>query len=244
MMTYEPLRITFDMLTPVALPLRKKPYPMHFDSLVIGIMTNLKKEIFESINKDKYAPGQNPEVPLAVYGEKSPIYCASVAMIREDAQRGNYGITKKPPIEEEIRMFWKSENATFKQAGNSGGKHRAWMEEVQTVFPPQIIFECQGNKEALWEIITQVRRIGVSRRVGLGEVLDMRIESIDTPEAGLIYNEQPARMIPVADWPEGSKDWTKAVAAVRAPYWHPVNKELCWVPPVDTTIPNITVVDL
>ena len=131
----EPLRITFDMITPVALPLKKQPYPMHLDSLVIGILTGIKKEIFENIHKDKYAPGQNPDIPLAVSGEKSPIYCASVAMTSKDIQRGQYGITKKPPTDEEMRMYRPQENATYKQAGEGSGIHRAWMEEVQTVFP-------------------------------------------------------------------------------------------------------------
>jgi len=234
------------MITPVALPLKKQPYPMHLDSLVIGILTGIRKEIFTTIHKDKYAPGQNPDVPLAVNGTKSPIYCASVAMINNnDLQRGWYGITKKPPTAEEMRMYRPKKNATYKQAGEDSGAHRAWMEEVQTVFPQKIIFECQGDKQALWDILINVRRIGVFRRVGMGEVIDIHIESIDNPQAGLIYNGQPARMLPVVDWPEGEqKQWHKISAGVRAPYWHPANKEICWAPPVDTTIPNFSVVDL
>ena len=244
-MNYEPLRITFDMTTPIALPLKKQPYPMHLDSLVIGILTGLRKEIFESIHNNKYAPGKNSDVPLAVSGTESPIYCASVAMTVKDVQRNWYGITKKPPTEEEMRMYRPQENATYKQAGEGSGIHRAWMEEVQTVFPHQIIFECQGDKQALWDILTNVRRIGVLRRAGMGEVINMNIESIGNPQAGLIYNEQPARMLPVVDWPEGEqKQWHKIAAGVRAPYWHPANREICWAPPVDTTIPNFSVVDL
>lgn len=243
-MNYEPLRITFDMLSPVALPLKKQPYPMHLDSLVIGLMTASRKEIFDTINKDKYAPGQNPDVPLRVCGERSPVYCASVAMA-SDIHRGNYEICKKPPTDEEIRMFRPKENAVYKPAGEGSGIHRAWQEEVQTVLPTQLVFECQGDKAALWDILTQVRRIGVFRRVGLGEVINIHIDPIDDQMAGLLFGDQPARMLPVIDWPEGERNqWNKVAAGVRAPYWHPANRELCWAPPVDTTIPNISVVDL
>jgi len=42
----------------------------------------------------------------------------------------------------------------------------------------------------------------------------MHIEPVNNPYAGLIYDDQPARMLPVADWPD--KPWRKIYAAVRA----------------------------
>jgi len=237
-MNFEPLRITFDMQTPIALPLKRQPYPIHLDSLLIGILTASKKEIFENIHKDKYAPGLSEEVPLAVYGDKSPIYCASVAMAAE-MQRGKYEITKKLLSPEEIRMYKSKEDDVYPSKDN---RYRQWLEEVITLCPKQIIFECQGDRKAIMDLLSQVRRIGVFRRVGMGEVINIHINQISNPDAGLIYNDQPARMLPVADWPD--KPWRKTYAAVRAPYWYPGNKELCWAPPVETTVPNITVVDL
>ncbi|WP_054692417.1 hypothetical protein [Syntrophomonas palmitatica] len=238
---FESLKITFDMFTPVAFPLKKQAYPIHLDALIISLMTSSKKQFYTPEN-DFYAPGNNNEVPLAVYGDKSPVYCASVAMA-EEFKIGTYGITKKPPRAEEMKLFKKG-SSSFNPEGDGAGIHRAWAETVPTVHPTQIWFECQGIKEELWKILTKVRRIGVFRRVGLGEVANIHIEPCENTMAGLIYNDQPARMLPVADWPQGEqKKWNKVVAATKAPYWFPGNKELCWAPPTETTIPNISVVD-
>jgi hypothetical protein len=218
------LKITFDMLTPVAFPLKKQPYPIHLDALVIGIMTASNKKMFEPSKNHLYAPGQNPDVPLAVCGDKSPVYCASVAMIPKDSQTDIFSICKKP---HNLR---------------SEKESRPWLETTSTILPIQIIFECQGDKSELESILAKVRRIGPFRRVGLGEVANIYIEESDNPMAGLTYNGSPARMLPVIDWPQ-QNNWRKIMAATKAPYWYPGNREFCWSPPIETTIPNMSVID-
>lgn len=235
-MIFEPLRIEIRLSTPVALPYSKQPHPLHFDALLIALMAEGK--VFQP-DQNIYAPGTG-EVPLQVHPGKSPVYCASVGF-SDQIHTDYYAITKKPPdfCEWEHIISTSHKKIEFAPGGAGSGKFRAWKEESKLAISKTIVFECIGDGEMIDTILHQkLRRIGFLRRAGMGNVCDIIVSESENPNAGLLTSDnRPARNLPVVDW-EGNPDWLKIHAAVRAPYWYPGNKELCWSPVSEKTIPG------
>lgn len=258
-MNFEPLEVLIRVITPIVAPLRKQPMPMHLDSLIIGLMTSKEKRIYPADDlhfDDPYAPENAAitRVPLAVTGTTRKIYQCSAAFMDSDHSpiHEDYGFIKKPPGPEIYQLEAdnskrKSKSAVlFKPAGDSAGSKRAWLETVKGIIPGNYIrFTCVGDAASLEECLSDLRRIGYMRRVGLGEVAGINIRpmpSADPSTHGLLTeDDQPARMLPYEDWKEyGEKyNWFLGTSSTRAPYWAPKNRELCWYPPVERLIPPV-----
>lgn len=240
-----PLEIVLRLLTPVGYPLRRQPHPLHFDALLIAVLAAREKHRFNPEEKDVYAPGENNDVPLAVAGEKVPIYQASIGFYDGMPTYGRYSWIKKPPsldiyhLENASRRNQKP--STFSQRGEPAGRHRAWLEDIRTAGITEVKFQCVGDKGMIEDLLADVRNIGVMRRAGLGEVYQVGVIPVkEAPEDyALIRRCHPARTLPVVDWPQGKDNWTKGFASIRAPYWYPDNREWCWLPPVRDTVPGL-----
>lgn len=242
---FQPLIVRITVLTGILVPLRRQPYPIHFDALVISLLAARNKQgivLDYDPAKDPYAPGGRlaGTVPLAASGSKSPVYQASVAFVGK-ASSGWHSWIKRPPTQD---MY--EPNQTFSPSGDGSGPRRGWLEAQEAVYPLRLSFFCVGDKDALEDILADLRGVGVMRRSGLGEVVRCDVIAPSNLPAdfaancGLIWDGLPARELPLADWPEGmpaTAGWTWGVAAVRPPYWVPHNKERCWLPPDDMTAP-------
>lgn len=249
-MHLEPLEIKISVLAPVVSPLRRQPHPLHLDAMLISVMTSRIKAAFPNLVSDAtYDTSYHPEnghkqgVPLAVCGDKRPIYQSSVAFISGEPIYTEYNWIKKPVSADLIKTFiGDKKQATFKPSGESSGTYRGWMESMPGVMPSVIKFECVGNKEVITDLLADVRGIGVMRRIGLGEVLAYSVDPInkDPATCGLILDDQPARELPCVDWPDGDKyGWSAVSAAYRPPYWNPRNKDICWCPSLELTVPGL-----
>jgi CRISPR type IV-associated protein Csf3 len=248
---FEPLEIKIKILSPIVAPLRRQPHPLHLDALVISIMTARNKHHFPLLSgdtdyEDPYAPenGHKQGVPFAVCGNNSPIYQASVAFADGDIAFDDYNwIKKAPDVSMQQLLGTKKRNPRYNQGGESSGKERAWMESMKGVLPAEIIFECVGDKQALTNILKDVRGLGVMRRIGLGEILAISITKSEKSieDCGFIRDGQPARELPCCDWPE-QKGWNAVAATTRPPYWNPHNTEISWCPPLELTVPGMALV--
>ena len=241
-MYFEPLKIELTLSTPIVMPYRKQAHPLHFDALIIALMTEGQKPDVPVTgtkwDEDPYAPGTGI-VPLKVYQGASPVYYASVGFAENIIWRET-SIIKKPPephLWQHI-IATSKEKITFKINGDSTGVYRAWSETADIAVIQKLNFECVGDGEIIDELLHKnLRRIGFLRRLGFGNISNVSVTGSDNDHAGLITQAgYPARNLPVVDW-QGQTDWLKINAAVRAPYWYPGNKEVCWSPMSDYPIP-------
>ncbi len=222
---FEPLEIRIELMTPIINPIRKQAHPIHLDALLIAVLAARQKATPVRINRPEtnlFTPERAIEarVPLAVVGDKRPIYQASVAFIDGESEIGDYTFTKRSPSHEVASRI------NLKQ----------WLETCPTI-RTNILFECVGDKEAISDILKDVRGVGTMRRVGFGEVIGFTVESSDKPknECGLFrYHDRiiPARELPIIDW-EDKANWDARAVVSRPPYWLREETEICWIPPTD-----------
>lgn len=231
-----PLEVKIEILTPVGSPLRRQAHPVHLDSLLIALMTIREKRKFDPESPDPFAPGTG-KVPLAVVGNKVPIYQSSVGYPGGNlpAEYGYFSFVKKPPnVELQILKARKPEKTKYYQSP-SAGQGKGWMESIPVVHPGRYLgFQCVGDKDAITEILDGLQSIGVMRRVGLGEVIKVSVVETDPADPstwGLLdNNKMPLRELPVVDWPDVSSDCAAGNVAAVPPYWYPGNNTLCWLP--------------
>lgn len=232
------LEIKLHIATPVASAAVKKSFPLHLDALLISVLANKQKTIYPLDTKEIFDDPFSPEkkaLPLAVAGEKKPIYCASAAFL-EKKSNDIYTYIRKPP---EIEVWGMTSHKEFRQKGEDSGKKKAVLETLTVYQPQTLVFECRGNKLELHDILKEVKFIGYKRNVGFGQVYDIEINETNNSYAGLVtYYRQPARALPTCDW-EKQNGWTMLRMAYKAPYWEPKNIDLCWCPEFTKTYPRV-----
>jgi hypothetical protein len=224
-----PLVVSLTLAAPLALPTRLGLYPLHLDALVVSVLAWRQGSLgvwtgeFDPAD-DPYAPGRNPDVPLAV-AERGGVrlYQASAALVPEGAfplRVFRAGVVKRPPDPGAL--------------GSSDWK-KSYLEGRFCVWVPRLEFWCVGDPGGLREVLAAVRAVGSARNAGFGQVARADVFPASGADASTwgIFDRQgrPARMVPVAFFPEGEgRGWRRVAAAARPPYWHPVNRELCWAP--------------
>lgn len=231
-----PLEIKIEVLTPVGSPLRRQAHPLHLDSLLIAVMAGKEKSWFNPEIPDPFAPGTG-RVPLAVVGNKVPIYQSSVGFPggKLPVEYGHFSFIKKPSDADlQILKAKKPEKAKYYQSPPAG-QGKGWMESIPVMHPGRYLsFQCVGDQEAITEILSGLQGIGVMRRVGLGEVIKVNVIEARTDNPltwGLLDdNKMPLRELPVIDWPDVSPDCAAGNVAAIPPYWYPGNNTLCWLP--------------
>lgn len=92
----------------------------------------------------------------------------------------------------------------------------------------EVIWYCEGDRDAIHELLEGVAFIGKRRGSGYGEVRNWVIEDGDY-DGILGFNDNPMRPIPEALY-EGNKDALKIETAWKPPYWEPTNKAICFAP--------------
>lgn len=239
------MAVSLKVRTPVVLGRNKPAFPFHLDGLVVALLARRKKKGSDLYvgeydpSKDPFAPGASSEVPLAVSGERSPVYQASAASYKEVQVLTVYCLKSAPSM-----AVLASGHGRKRYEALIGGKRGGWsnaqLKEMASILPVrEIVFWCMGDKEALADILSDLVGIGICRQIGYGEVLAVKVSpdpEADPKTVGLVARARngrlvPMRMLPAADWPDGEKHgWKIMAACVRPPYWHPANKEFCWGP--------------
>jgi CRISPR type IV-associated protein Csf3 len=224
---------------PLALPARKRPYPIMLDSVVIEIMSRLNGETDDcpfSVKDSPYVPERNEAgVPLAVAGKKKKYYCASAMEISNSAEARAITMTRKTACWlEEFSGYMKNRINPHIDSG----VYIPAMEMYRLIVTPYVRFYCVGDATELRGILDYLRYtgLGVRRAVGLGEVLHVNIESVEKDYSVVSRDGTPARHIPVEEMPAG-KGWLKDYCSYKPPYWHEENRDMCWVPPLYRWMP-------
>lgn len=246
------LEIKLFMMTPLALPFRKRSFPLHLDALLIRILADRRGQPFDGLIKpefdDWFAPENVSEnkVPLAVAGDARPVYMASAAFPSE-FKMFNYVWTRKSPDPETYMMaasapgrknaIEKRKAALYVQGGAGSGPNKGWMETSQCIACDTLTFYCTGDMDAIEDLLLDVDGIGTKRNIGMGEVYNFKIKEIDQEQCGLILPDgTPARALPIRDW-SGKDGWFQDRMTTRAPYYNGL-PELCWAPNPKTVYPG------
>jgi len=234
----EPLVVTLTMGGPLALPARKRPYPLILDSIVVEIVAKLNGETDCPLTTENspYNPETgNLKIPLAVAGKNKKYYCASVMEISNKAEARAIGLTKKTTcwLEDFSGYMVNRINPNI-----DGGIYAPAVEMYRLILTPYVRFYCVGEAGALREILDCLRYtgIGVRRAVGLGEVLHVDVKPISEDYGSVSRDGSPARYIPVDEMVPG-QGWLMDYCSYRPPYWNEENKDMCWVPPLYRWMP-------
>jgi hypothetical protein len=91
-----------------------------------------------------------------------------------------------------------------------------------------VVWYATGNKDAVLEVLREVKFIGKRRASGYGEVSRWEVE--DGELDGLVgYLSDPLRPIPADRWTEGG-DQIAIDTAWKPPYWEIENRAKCYAP--------------
>jgi len=223
---------------PLALPAKKRPYPLMLDAIVVEIVSKQNGEIdcpLTTVNSP-YDPGaENSKIPLAVAGKSKKYYKASAMEISNKAEARVIGMTRKTTC-------WLEEFSGYMRNRISphidGGIYKPMVEMYRLISTPYVRFYCVGEIETLKEILDYLRYtgIGVRRAVGLGEVLHVDVKPIEKDYSIVSRDGSPARYIPVDEMVSG-QGWLRDYCSYKPPYWNEENKDMCWVPPLYRWMP-------
>lgn len=239
-------------MSPLALPIRKRAFPLHLDSLLIKVMAARRNEPFDGMISPEYQDWYAPEnvsknqVPLGVAGDARPIYMASCA-IPSEFQLDTFSWTRKSPDPETYMMAASAPNrknaiknrkaALYDQGGAGAGINKGWLESTQCVVCETLSFYCTGDRDAILDLLLDVDGIGPKRNSGMGEVYLTKVREIEQDQCGLFLADgSPARVLPARDW-AGKEGWCQDRMTTRAPYYNGM-PELCWVPDLRKIYPG------
>ncbi len=112
-------------------------------------------------------------------------------------------------------------DSRYREAGNVINAYDATVASA-------VVWYATGDKDAVLEVLQEVRFIGKRRAAGYGEVTCWEVEDGDLD--GLTgYLAEPLRPIPVDRWTEGG-DQIAIDTAWKPPYWAIENRAKCYAP--------------
>lgn len=236
----ESLVVTVELGSPLALPWARRAYPLTLDAVVVALAAARDGRRLPPIpydpERDPYAPGRaGGRVPLAVAGERRPVYRASAAMLpRNVAAWGRAGWAKR--CDRDALRRWCG--GPLPKGADARGPYRAWRGGFGVVAAPAVRFWCVGDRAGLEELLALLPALGPRRAAGFGEAIRVSVEPAAEDWSLVGPDGQPARPLPVEDWPGGAeRGWRREWCACRPPYWAAANACWCWMPPPERWLP-------
>lgn len=228
----KPLKISMLLSTPIVFPVKVKPYPLMFDSILVRLVARRNGRYDYDSNIDLYAPGENDKVPLAACGNKQKFYMASAIEIPKEAapMHTSVNIIK--------RVNWVEENGfeslaswNVRAISTGTGINRNYREVAPAILTPLVNFYCVGDNEKIEDLLSDLTCIGSKVSIGMGRIVKTSVSVISKDLSLIDANGYPARPIPVSEHSGGEK-WLKDYCSYKSPYWHVGNKTMCWIPPL------------
>lgn len=229
-MVYE---VTFEMLTPLAIPTGKPFYPMHFDSLLVKIQS----QKMGSFDYSKDAP--EVKIPLEQVGDKYKVYKASAMFIdRKHAKiRREAWITSQSWLDYVNGRF-----ATIKAAIPSGtGPYRQKAGYILLLETPKIKFYFSGDLNKVAELLQNLKGggIGIRNSVGYGKIGKITIAKAKKDYTLVGPDGYPSRVLPAEEIKNPDPRWDIDYTTYRPPYWWNETVK-CYVPPKHQYWPTLS----
>lgn len=222
-MTFQNLRITFHLRTPVVLT-----YPfITLDSIVahLGFREKLGESYYTLPSKTPVDCNFSSTNPIAKYrlgdGPDAPFFrCASIAFF--DCPL--FFSTKMYKRFDEARCASIATKRTKISLGS--GPLRNWAMSLAYLPATKAVFYAKANAEELRRSLAHLPALGKEANVGWGEISSFDIEEIEEDWA-VVKDGKAQRMIP--QWALRSYEELVPMA-YRSPYWDKRNVELCAPP--------------
>ncbi|HOV79867.1 MAG TPA: hypothetical protein PK728_07120 [Bacillota bacterium] len=236
----EPLSITIYLSSPLIFPVKTRPFPLMFDSLLIEIMSLRAGQVeypYNEYSDDPYAPETNAAgVPLAVAGSKKKYYCASAMEIDQSAARWtSLSVAGRTdwPDEENLSRYARSLRRI-----EGSNLYRGALELLKGIIVPAIRFHCVGDKAVIVDLLKDLKSVGTKTSIGMGRVAKVTVRESEKDYSVFDARNYPARPIPVSEAEnKNSCIWLRDHCSYKPPYWLADNKGLCWVPPIYRWLP-------
>lgn len=202
--TYEPLKITFYLSSPITLNF---PW-MYFDGLISHLLLR------EALGEDFYLlPTKYPfsralkgiKLPPLPIKEKGDMPCSSISFFDNDEKR----------LEIMYKRFEERWTGSNRKITRGVGYYRDYM--IQHLYFPisKVTFFVKGHKKTLEELCNLIIGLGDNTRLGWGAVRSYDIQSIET-DYSFIKDGKAMRPIPLKLLKKTSE---KVNMAWKPPYW-------------------------
>jgi len=210
--TYQPIRLTLKLATPVAL----NHEWIHFDSLLLHLYALAMDPILYSLPTKKAVYWYESVLPTLFAVSSHGIPLASASIFHEPKQY----IT--------LSHYKRTDQDVFpqKKLNISSGIFRNHQWRNILLVAPACTFYATVNLRLLHELLPYLTHLGNDTRIGWGRVLDYELERLDE-DRSLCYEGRAMRPIPV----RLLQSYEYALlCTTRPPYWHPDSLELCAPP--------------
>lgn len=216
-------KVTFKMLSPLAIPAGKPYRPLHLDSILIFSKA-------QQIGSFDFAPGApHISIPVKQVGEKYKIYKASAMFINRKKSR----LRREAWTSTQSWLDDVSRYTTIQRKVHSGmGIYRQKAGYLLLLETPEIYFYFEGDQYEVARILEPLKSSGLGVRVPAGYGM---IGAITITESKNDYtltgpDGYPSRVIPAEEVKQADPRWNKTFTTYSPPYWQNEVAE-CYIPP-------------
>lgn len=211
-MRHEPLKITFNMRSPVV----TADY-IFLDGLLSSAVfkdcVQNHSDMLENRSDVIHIP-----LPLKQYGSVKPFYAASIGFA-EDIVESTDRWRKRTEIESSKKL----------QIGS--GQYKIYDIPVPTLYADSWFFFANGNKEEIKRLLKlHISAIGKKCSQGFGAINSIAVEPYKH-DWSVVRDGAPMRPIPILESNEFNLTCdVEMYFAYRPPYWHTKNMAMCYMP--------------
>lgn len=220
-----PYEVKIYLNTPIAFHPQKPLYPIHFDSLLMGIKAQREGSIDFAMSGD----AKKIEIPIEMVGEKYKIYKASAMKI----DTGKSKARREVYVSSQSWIDYARPYTKFTSAINPGsGPYRQKTGYRMLLETPYVVFCFDGDVNKVADLLNDLIDGGIGARTGVGYGRVRNIEIRKSNDYTLIDADgYPARILPVDEIKASDPRWPVDVSTYTPPYWYG-EKVMCYLPPL------------
>jgi len=226
-MRFQPLKITFEMQSPIAVT----DY-IHFDSLIwhSALQDQLGEAFWNQTGREHY----NIKIPLEERVQTLTLSKPGKLhgfTLRKKYYAASVGLYEDGYIEDV--QSWRKRSDFPDGVGKIDirrGQFKAYNTPLTVIYTPTVAFYAVGNAaEILRLLTTHITHIGKKRAQGYGKIKQITVEPIKE-DRSLIWQGKLQRPIPVMGCPLKFEDPIIMYYAWRPPYWRLSSLTECYMP--------------
>lgn len=229
------LKVTVGLATPLSFKKEKVMMPIMLDS-ILAYWKFAEKGFKGTGNLNNPANILDADLPIE---QEGGCYAASGMFIEGITVTGEDTIIRVMPNSFVAKLGSFSPNN--KELNTSCGQYVSSMHKIITIHTPEVAFYARATDvdefARLLKMFRDGGRLGGKGSIGYGQISYVRIEATEN-DWGLMRDGIPTRPLPVTAFRDKvNKDVPVEKVGYKPPYWHYVNQDWCFVPPVSQYMP-------
>lgn len=216
----KPLRVSVSLATPIALG---KTF-FTLDAVLFGILSELRETGQSSLDP-------LPNIPVE---KRDGVYLATRAFFETPVETDEVKIGGLRPVKDlqDAPSRFRTNRKRFPKVTITRGTTKAHLSRYRIISPRTIYWDAVGDASKIEALFLRTRAIGALRKDGHGEVADVQITPLSSPDIILDDTGQVTRPIPrdvVERWGLNTTSLS-AIDTWAPPYWDTENRAECCIP--------------